>query len=110
EGELRGTAIAGCVLTDAELDHVTGLLLLREGPPFNIACTRTVREWLNASLPVASILACFSRPAWSELALDSSLELHLPDGSRSGLRLRPFEVDPHVPRYVRESGRSAPGS
>ena len=29
-----GTAIAGCVLTDAELDHTTGLLLLREGPPF----------------------------------------------------------------------------
>src|SRR5262245_3715674 len=43
----RGTAIAGCVLTDAELDHVTGLLLLREGPRFNIACTGTVRKWLN---------------------------------------------------------------
>src|SRR4029077_8660382 len=27
----RGTSIAGCVLTDAELDHGAGLLLLREG-------------------------------------------------------------------------------
>src|SRR5581483_9221568 len=46
----RGTAIAGCVLTDAELDHVTGLLLLREGPPFNIACTALVRRRLNRFL------------------------------------------------------------
>src|SRR3954454_23460077 len=31
EGQQRGTAIAGCVLTDAELDHTAGLLILREG-------------------------------------------------------------------------------
>src|SRR5947209_19051834 len=59
EGQQRGTAIAGCVLTDAELDHVTGLLLLREGPTFNVACTSTVREWLKDYLPVELVLACF---------------------------------------------------
>src|SRR4051795_8146759 len=31
EGQQRGTAIAGCVLTDPELDHTAGLLILREG-------------------------------------------------------------------------------
>src|SRR4051812_11259626 len=30
----RGTALGGCVLTDAELDHTAGLLLLREGERF----------------------------------------------------------------------------
>src|SRR2546426_4412183 len=30
EDTRRGTAIAGCLLTDAELDHTAGLLLLRE--------------------------------------------------------------------------------
>src|SRR5205807_9252839 len=54
-GELRGTAIAGCVLTDAELDHVTGLLLLREGPAFGIFSTRTVRAWLKECLPVEGV-------------------------------------------------------
>jgi pyrroloquinoline quinone biosynthesis protein B len=107
---LRGTAVAGCVLTDAELDHVTGLLLLREGPKFDIVCTSLVREWLNSALPVESILRCFSRPNWDELTLDSSHELRLADGTRSGLRIRPFEVDPHRPRYVSELSRSAAGS
>jgi pyrroloquinoline quinone biosynthesis protein B len=109
-GSPRGTAIAGCVLTDAELDHVTGLLLLREGPKVHIACTSVVREWLNSGLPVESVLHCFSRPEWGELALDSSVELRLADGTRSGLRMRPFQVDPHRPRYVRECGSPVAGS
>src|SRR6185369_26314 len=52
EGEQRGSAIAGCVLTDAELDHVTGLLLLREGGTFGVYSTSMVRRWLNDYLPI----------------------------------------------------------
>src|SRR5947207_9733605 len=40
---VRGSAIVGCLLTDAELDHTAGLLLLREGGPFAVHCTETVR-------------------------------------------------------------------
>ncbi|HMC64458.1 MAG TPA: pyrroloquinoline quinone biosynthesis protein PqqB [Gemmataceae bacterium] len=112
----RSTAIAGCVLTDAELDHTAGLLLLREGGTFGIHCTATVRRWLNRYLPVEPILSCFSpagiNPAarWCELPFDAAIELHLPDGSPSGLRVRAFEVDGHVPRYVKEEAASAVGS
>lgn len=101
DGEQRGSAIAGCVLTDAELDHVTGLLLLREGPGFGIACTPTVRSWLNGAFPIEPILAGFCRPVWSELKLDEPVDLLLRNGNPSGLRVRPFAVDPHVPRYAR---------
>jgi pyrroloquinoline quinone biosynthesis protein B len=111
EGRARGTAIVGCVLTDAELDHVAGLLLLREGPPVHITCTSTVREWLRSYLPLESILARFARPVWGELALDAVVELYLRNGTPSDLRVRAFAVDPHRPRYVRESALSAgPGS
>src|SRR5262249_18463199 len=98
----RGTAIAGCLLTDAELDHTAGLLLLREGGNFTIHCTATVRRWLNHFWPVEPILACFSRPDWTELPLDEFVEMRLPDGRPSGLRVRAFEVDRHVPRFVKE--------
>src|SRR6516165_91727 len=54
----RSTPIAGCVLTDSELDHTGGLLVLREGGTFEIHCTATVRQWLNRFLPVEPILAC----------------------------------------------------
>src|SRR5262245_36207221 len=97
EGELRGTAIAGCVLTDAELDHTAGLLLLREGGAFGIHSTATVRRWLNEYLPIEPILACFSpagiNPAarWNDLSLDTAVELRSP----GGLRIRAFEVDRH---------------
>src|SRR3954451_16164106 len=43
----RGQGIRGCVLTDAELDHTAGLLLMREGAPFFVMCTPLVRHWLN---------------------------------------------------------------
>jgi pyrroloquinoline quinone biosynthesis protein B len=106
----RDTAIAGCVLTDAELDHTTGLLLLREGGTFGIHCTTTVRRWLNRYWPVEPTLACFSPPPWCDLPLDASLDLRLPDGRPSGLRVRAFEVDRHVPRFVKDEGASAAGS
>jgi pyrroloquinoline quinone biosynthesis protein B len=106
----RGSAIVGCVLTDAELDHTAGLLLLREGGPVHVYCTATVRRWLNHSFPVEPILASFSRPSWGDLPLDAAVELRLSDGSPGGLRLRAFEVDPHIPRFVHDESPSARGS
>src|SRR5436305_5214375 len=91
-GAKRGTAIAGCVLTDAELDHTAGLLLLREGGPFAVLSTPLVRRWLNQYLPVEPVLACFAGPGWTELPLDAPLDLPLPGGTPSGLRVRAFEA------------------
>jgi pyrroloquinoline quinone biosynthesis protein B len=110
EGAPRGTAIAGCVLTDAELDHTAGLLLLREGGPLRIHCTTTVRRWLNRFLLVEPILACFCRPTWHDFVSDTAVDLLLPDGTLSGLRIRAFEVDRHVPRFVTGEGSSAAGA
>jgi pyrroloquinoline quinone biosynthesis protein B len=106
----RGTAIAGCVLTDAELDHTAGLWLLREGSPFGIFCTPVVRRWLNRYVPVEPVLACFAKPSWTELPPETFLVLRLPDGTPSGLRVRAFEVDRHVPRFVVDAPDGAPGA
>ncbi|BBI61817.1 hypothetical protein HSBAA_31230 [Vreelandella sulfidaeris] len=38
---LRGSGIAEVLLVDAQVDHVTGLLSLREGCPLDIWCTPT---------------------------------------------------------------------
>lgn len=111
EGTARGTAIAGCLLTDAELDHTAGLLFLREGGGFNIHCTATVRSWLSRWFPVEPILDAFSQPGWRELPLEGAwLKLALPDGSSSGLLVLAREVDRHVPRFVKEDASSATGS
>jgi pyrroloquinoline quinone biosynthesis protein B len=109
-GAGRGTGIAGCVLTDAEIDHTAGLLLLREGGIGHIACTPLVRRWLREYLPVGTVLASFNNPSWSELPLEASWELPLPDGAPSGLCVRAFEVGRHAPRYVPEGPGGAAGA
>jgi pyrroloquinoline quinone biosynthesis protein B len=54
--KLRGTAIAAVVLTDGELDHVTGLLSLREHRKLRLVCTQAVRELLNEKFPLLPVL------------------------------------------------------
>lgn len=97
----RATAIAGCVLTDAELDHVSGLLLIREGCAFPVISTRLVREWLTEHFPVQPVLSHFAPRPWIDLPLDEPIDL--PAGvekAPSGLRLRAFETGRDVPRFV----------
>lgn len=94
-GKERGQGITGCVLTDAEIDHTAGLLLLREGEPFFILSTPLVRHWLNRYLPLEPLLANFASPAWRDLNLDHPTEI-------LDLLIRPFEVQRHVPRFVKE--------
>ncbi len=100
--QYRGTSIGGCVLTDAEIDHTIGLLLLREGCSFDIFSTAVVRRWLNRYLPLEPLLSCFAERAWSELPLGKSVELREPSGHSSALQVRAFELDHHLPRFVKD--------
>lgn len=109
-GERRGTPIAGCILTDAEIDHTSGLLQLREGCAFNIFSTPTVRHWLHQYLPIGPILTPFADRPWTDLQLDTTCELPLPGGTASGLRLRAFELGREIPRFVPERAGDAIGS
>lgn len=109
-GALRSTPIAGCILTDAEIDHTSGLLQLREGCTIRIWSTAIVKRWLHQYLPIGTILAPFADRPWSELALDAPCDLACPDGSASGLRVIAFESGREVPRFVSESPAEAIGS
>lgn len=110
EGEARGTTIAGCLLTDAEIDHTSGLLQLREGCTFCVFSTPAVRRWLTEYLPIRTVLSGFAERPWRELTLDASVELPLPDGSPSGLTVRAFETGRDAPRFVPQEESNAAGS
>ena len=96
----RATAIAGCLLTDAELDHMSGLLLIREGCAFPVVSTTLVRQWLTDHFPVAPVLSHFAERPWFDLPLDEPTELPASGGGASGLSVRAFEVGRDVPRFV----------
>ncbi len=52
----RETKIKAIVFIDAQIDHTTGLLMLREGSPHEVYCTKEVNEELNTSFPLFKML------------------------------------------------------
>ncbi len=106
----RGTALAGAVLTDSEIDHTTGLLLLREGCQFAVYTTERVRDWLSKYYPIRNVLSHFAPRDWRTLPLDEAIALTDADATPSGLRVRAFEVDRHVPKFVDQADVDAVGS
>lgn len=101
----RATPISGCILTDAEIDHASGLLFLRESCPVSIPIhsTALVRRWLSEEFPLLPVVSSFSNRPWIEIRLDEARSLALPTGEPSGLRLRAFCVEPHVPKFVKNA-------
>ncbi|UTW13028.1 pyrroloquinoline quinone biosynthesis protein PqqB [Marinobacterium rhizophilum] len=53
---LRDTGIAAIVLMDSQIDHTTGLLMLREGCPHQVWCTDRVQDDLSQSFPLFNML------------------------------------------------------
>jgi len=62
----RNTPLAGVLLTNADLDHVLGLFLLREGGPLDVFATASVRATLDQALGLTSILDNFCGIKWHE--------------------------------------------
>ncbi len=54
---VRATGIAAVLLMDAQIDHVTGLLSLREGRTLTVLCSAPVRADLSVGLPLLPVLA-----------------------------------------------------
>lgn len=61
---LRDTGIVGVVLIDAQIDHTTGLFMLREGRPLDVWCTPQVHEDLTTGNPIFNVLSHFCTVRW----------------------------------------------
>jgi pyrroloquinoline quinone biosynthesis protein B len=64
---IRDTAIRSVVLMDAQIDHTTGLLMLREGRPLEIYCTDMAREDLSTGNPLFKILGHYCGINWHKV-------------------------------------------
>jgi len=54
---LRGSRLAAVILIDAQIDHCTGLLSLREGCPLPVYCTAPVHQDLSTGFPLFPMLS-----------------------------------------------------
>jgi pyrroloquinoline quinone biosynthesis protein B len=56
KNRVRGSAIDAVLLSDGELDHIAGLLSLREAQPIRLYCTPQVFDWVFAPNPIFAAL------------------------------------------------------
>ena len=89
-GQLRHSPIAGVILTNGEIDAITGLLSMREGSPFTLYGHERVLAILksNSIFNVLNDKNVRRQP----IEVDKAFEPSLPDGSPSGIEVLPFEV------------------
>jgi pyrroloquinoline quinone biosynthesis protein B len=67
---LRDTGIIGIVLIDSQIDHTTGLLVLREGQPLNIYCSDMVHQDLTTGHPLFNVLGHYCGVNWHAVPLE----------------------------------------
>ena len=104
DGE-RAAPVAGVLLTDAEIDHTAGLLLLRESSaPIRVYGSDAVRRALTDGFPVLPILARYSSVDWRTLEPESSIPI---DGS--SLEVESFAAGGDAPRYLTAGDVEAAG-
>ncbi len=87
---LRDTAIAGVVLMDGQVDHATGLFMLRErGSPLPLWCTDPVAEDLTEGNPVLRVLGHYCGVRRERIALDGAT-FTVPGAHGLGFRALPL--------------------
>ena len=84
----RNSPIAGVLLTNADLDHVLGVLLLREGKPLDLYANSSIRSTLDRALGLTGILDSFCGVTWHEPPLKDFGPLPAPEGANQNLRYR----------------------
>ncbi len=97
---LRHSPIKAAVLTNGDVDHVIGLVNLREAQPFTIYGTGRVLEILKSNT-VFQVLAAPLVPR-VELALDKPMALEGADGDL-GLTVEAFAVPGKVALYLEDA-------
>jgi pyrroloquinoline quinone biosynthesis protein B len=104
---VRGTAIDGIFLTNADLDHVLGLPLLREGGRLIVHSSAVVRRTLTVRLRLEEILSRYGGITWREAPTELTALL-TSDGAFSGIRYAAFPVPGKPPRYCEGLGEASP--
>jgi pyrroloquinoline quinone biosynthesis protein B len=96
---IRHVPIEGVLLTDAELDHTLGLVLLREARHLPLWTTAAVRAMLEHDSRILPVTRAFADVPVTELRLDTPQALRYRDGSPSGISVEAFAVAAGPPRF-----------
>ena len=103
DAPLRSTPLRAVVLTNADVDHIAGLLSLRERQPFAIYATAQVLTVLESN-SIFNVLDPAIVPR-RRLPLHGELKICDADGGETGVTIESFSVPGKVALYLEESVR-----
>jgi len=107
---VRDTAIAGVVLMDGQIDHATGLFMLRErGSPLPLWCTDPVHEDLTTGNPVLRVLGHYCGVNRQRIAIDGAGGQAFAVPGVAGLTLRAVALDSKAAPYSPHRDAPVPG-
>lgn len=95
---VRETNLAGVLLTDAELDHTIGLLVLREQSALEVFCTGNVERALHQEFPVSQILQHYTGISWKNMQCQRRFALE-----DESLLVTAFSLGNKKPRYATDA-------
>jgi pyrroloquinoline quinone biosynthesis protein B len=101
---VRHVAVEGIALTDAELDHTLGIVLLREARRLHLYATGTVRLILDQDSRILPVTQAFATVEITEIRPEERTSLRYRNGEPSGITIQPFEVPAGPPRFARQDG------
>lgn len=91
---LRHTPIHSVILTNGDIDHIAGLLTLREKTPFTVCATQSGHDILNAN----SVFGVLD----PDLVAKTTLALETPQDVAPGLRVTAFSVPGKVALFLED--------
>lgn len=104
----RGSSICAVIVTDAQIDHTTGLLILREGLPMALYCTPEVEQELSHSYPILSMMK-----HWEGGYQTHTVDIHSAEGWRipsvPHLSFHPISLSSNAPPFSPYRNRPRPG-
>lgn len=107
---LPDASVRAVVLTDAQVDHVTGLLSLRDGVPIHLYATPAVFEELTHALPVLPLLQHYCSVQWHVIPVaGESREAVFRVEGQPTLEFTAVATDGPLPRHAQRPALPAVG-
>ena len=105
---VRDTGICAILVVDAQIDHTTGLVVLREHQhPWELYCTQAVYEDLTTGYPLINVLSHFKGVNWHEVPVDQTA-FSIPKAE--SLRITAVPLKSEAPPYSPHRHNTVPGN
>jgi pyrroloquinoline quinone biosynthesis protein B len=98
---MRQSPIDGVVLASADVDHIFGLLLLRELQPLRVYATASVLRIVNDDNSMFRMLQRIpDQVVWTQFHSSQEFSLYNSRGENSGIKCQSRSLSTHYPAYV----------